>query len=105
MVQLQKDLAKLEKAGIQVVAISYDPAKSLVEFAKKRKITYPLLADPASRTIKAFGIYNKEAHRFIQGVPYPGTFIVNEKGVITGKVFHKGYRKRHSTEELIKAAK
>jgi hypothetical protein len=37
-------------------------------------------------------------------VPYPGTFLIDKDGVIRAKLFLDGYRERHATEELIKAA-
>jgi peroxiredoxin len=77
----------------------------LTKFADKRQITFPLLSDPESKTIIDYGLLNKEAKGKIEGIPYPGTFLIDKDGVIRDKLFHEGYRKRHSTEELIKAAK
>jgi peroxiredoxin len=105
LVQLQKDLKKIEASGTQIVAISYDPVPALKQFADKEKITYPLLSDPMSKSIKAFGILNQEAKGFTRGIPHPGTFLVDEKGVIRAKLFKEGYRQRHTTEQLLEAAK
>ena len=90
---------------IQVVAISYDPVEVLAKFADKRKITFPLLSDPGSKTIRAYGLLNKEAKGRTEGIPYPGTVLIDKDGVIRGKLFLEGYRDRHSTAELIKAAR
>ena len=38
-------------------------------------------------------------------MPNPGTFILDQEGVIRAKLFLEGYRDRHTTEALIKAAK
>ncbi len=38
-------------------------------------------------------------------MPYPGTFLLDSKGVIRAKLFLEGYRDRHSTEALIQALK
>lgn len=106
MVQLQKDLNTFEAAGVQVVGVSYDPVKTLATFAGKAKITFPLLSDSDSKTIEAYGILNKEVKisRF-KGIPHPGTFVIDQGGVIRAKLFLEGYRDRHSTEELLKAAR
>ena len=90
---------------IQVVAIRYDPIEVLAKFADKRKITFPLLSDPGSKTIRAYGLLNKEAKGRTEGIPYPGTVLIDKDGVIRGKLFLEGYRDRHSTAELIKAAR
>ncbi len=77
----------------------------LAKFADKRKIAFPLLSDPGSKTIVAYGLLNKEAKGRAAGVPYPGTFLVDKEGIIRAKLFLDGYRERHSTEDLLKAAK
>ncbi len=104
MVQLQTDLKSLEDAGIRVVAISYDSVEVLAKFAADEKITFPLLSDSDSEVIKAFGILNKEASGRTAGIPYPGTYLIDSRGIIRAKLFRDGYKARHATDELIKAA-
>jgi peroxiredoxin len=105
LVQLQKDLKSINDAGIQVIGISYDSPAVLKRFSERSKVTFPLLSDPESKTIDAYHIRNKVAKGKAVGVPHPGTFILDQEGVIRAKLFLEGYRDRHSTEELIKAAK
>ena len=68
-------------------------------------ITFPLLSDPDSKTIRAYGLLNKEAKGRAEGIPYPGTMLISADGVIRAKLFVDGYKDRHSTDELIKAAR
>jgi peroxiredoxin len=63
-----------------------------------------LLSDPDSKTIKAFGILNKEATGKAAGIPYPGTFLIDKNGVIRARLFLDGYKERHSAADLLKAA-
>jgi peroxiredoxin Q/BCP len=78
----------------------------LGKFADKHKITFPLLSDPDSKTISAYGLFNKEAKDTkVEGIAYPGTMLVDMDGVIRAKLFRDGYKERHSTDDLIKAAK
>ena len=105
MVQLQRDLKSIEDAGVQVVGISYDDTKVLKTFSDRMKIAFPLLSDPGSKTIDAYHIRNEAAKGKAEGVPNPGTFILDQEGVIRAKLFLEGYRDRHTTEALIKAAK
>lgn len=89
---------------MQVVAVSYDSVDVLAKFAKQAKIAFPLLSDAGSKTLEAFGIRNKEAKGSrIDGVPHPGTFIVNKDGIIAAKLFHEGYVKRHAAGDIIDA--
>jgi peroxiredoxin len=105
LVQLQRDLKSIEQAGVQVVGISYDEPAVLKRFTDKAKITFPLLSDPDSKTIEDYHILNQAAKGKAQGVPYPGTFILDQTGVIRAKVFLEGYRDRHTTDALVKAVK
>lgn len=105
MVQLQRDLKSLDDAGVQVVGISYDEPTVLKRFSDRAKITFPLLSDPQSKTIDAYHIRNESAKGRAQGIPHPGTFLLDQQGVIRAKLFLEGYRDRHSTEALVKAAK
>jgi len=104
LVQLQKDIKELEAANIQVVGISYDSVDVLATFTKKHKITFPLLADPDSKVIDAYGVRNERARDRQAGIPNPITIIVDGKlkvrGHLPGSVF-----RRHSTKQLIEMVK
>lgn len=96
---MQKDLKKFEQAGIQLVGISYDDVDILKEFADKKEITFPLLSDAGSKTIRELEIEDKN------GLPHSGTILVDRKNKVRAKIFYEGYRKRHPNEELLQAAK
>lgn len=86
--------------------MSYDDERVLARFAKKRDIGFPLLSDAGSKTIDAYGVRNREVpDPRIDGVPHPGTFIVDREGVIRAKLFHEGYKERHVSEQIIEAVK
>ena len=89
-----------------MIGISYDSVEVLAKFADKHKITFPLLSDPDSKTISAYGLLNKEAKGSkVEGIPYPGTMLLDKDDVIRAKLFLEGVKERHSTDDLIKAAK
>jgi peroxiredoxin Q/BCP len=100
---LQKELASLKEKKVRVVGISYDAIDVLVKFSDQQKITFPLLSDPDSDTIKAFQLMNAEAKGKIEGVPYPGTVILDKHGTIQAKLFFDGYRERHTPTDILKA--
>ncbi len=103
--QLQADKKDIETAGLQIVAVSYDDPKVLAAFADARGIQFPLLSDPDSKTIEAYGILNKEATGKAKGIPYPGTFVIDKEGVVRAKLFKDGFKDRAASAELIEAAK
>lgn len=83
--------------------MSYDSVDILKKFTDDRKITFALLSDEGSKTIDAYGIRNKSSRT--DGIPHPGTFIIDKDGVIKGKIFIEGYRERPPSEEIAEAAK
>lgn len=103
--ELQEAWPALEAGGVALFGLSYDAVPVLAAFAEKRGITFPLLSDEGSHTIRALGLLNRhvaEQHAFYgiqmrdehQGIPYPGTFVLDEDGVITEKRFEQSYRVR-----------
>ena len=101
---MQGDLKEIEATGIQVVGVSYDPVQVLSGFADKHQITFPLLSDSGSKTIRAYGLLNKEATGKAE-IPYSANRVVlGQNGVIRAKLFLEGFRNRHTTEAFIKEA-
>ncbi len=82
--------------------MSYDSVKVLSQSAKRKKITFPLLADMGSKVIDAYGLRNQSRK---DGIPHPGTVIIGTDGKVLAKLFHEGYRKRHHSQEIIDALK
>lgn len=54
-----------------------------------------------------YGILNDQVGRedaFLTGIPYPGVYVTDERGIVVAKFFHDTYKKRSSPEMLIDAA-
>jgi peroxiredoxin len=103
--KLQSSLKEIEAAGGQVAVISYDSAGTVKRVAAKREVTFLLLSDPGSKTIEAFGILNNEGKGKGKGLPNPGVFIIDQKGIIRAKLFHPGYMERAKPADIIQAFK
>jgi hypothetical protein len=98
-VELAQNAEKIRAAGLGLAAISYDSPAVLKNFSDRQKIGFPLLSDPGSKTIREYGILNEEAPKesFAYGVPYPGIYILDARGVVTAKYFEADYKERDST--------
>jgi hypothetical protein len=102
-VELDEELDALRKRGLGVAALSYDSVPLLEEFARRRKIRYPLLSDPGSAVIRRFGLLNPEftegdpAH----GVPFPGTLVTDARGVVQTRFFEKSYAERRTAASFL----
>jgi hypothetical protein len=84
-----------------VAAISYDTVEILKSFADRRKIEFPMLADPDSKTIRAYEVLNTEAVGQYEGMARPGYFFIDTKGTIREKFFETKYRQRFSGNNVI----
>jgi AhpC/TSA family/Disulphide bond corrector protein DsbC len=81
--------------------MSYDSQEILKYFADRRKIDFPLLADPDSKAIQAYQVLNTEAVGQFKGMARPGYFFIDTKGVIREKFFDAKYRERLSGNSVI----
>jgi peroxiredoxin len=97
LAELQTRTADLAKSGIGLAAVSYDAVPILTDFSTRRDITFSLLSDPGSVTIKRYGILNTtvpETNQQSYGIPFPGTFMMNAQGVVTSRFFEQAYQER-----------
>jgi peroxiredoxin len=98
---LQKDLEAIEATGARLVAVSYDSPAANAAAAAKLGLTFPLLSDPGSKIIDAYGIRNHEAKGRGVGIPHPVVYIVDEQGTIRVKLMRDSYRTRPESAEII----
>lgn len=103
IVELQSRLGELRAKGLALAVITYDSPAVLADFSKRRGITFPLLSDPGSQTIKAFGILNTtvDEKSTNYGIPFPGTFMVNRQGVVTARFFEDAYQERTTVSNIL----
>jgi len=101
-VQLQNAKERFEKQGLRLAAISYDRAPILMDFAKRHKIEFPMLADPNSQVICSFNVLNSEAKGMTKGMAHPGFFFIDESGAIREKYFEAKYTNRFTANNVIR---
>jgi peroxiredoxin len=127
-VQLQSRLKELEAKGLGVAAISYDPPEILSAFSRQRSITFPLLSDAGSATIRRYGILNNipeqalgpgrddptlkpDIQKYVTaagapsarmvGMAFPGTFVLDRGGRVTSRYFEDFYAERTTVASMI----
>ena len=127
LVDLQTGVAELRKRGLGVATISYDPPEILASFAKQHGITYPMLSDVGSATIKKFGLLNPvpewaqgpdkddpavqaEVQKYVSvirptaamvGIAFPGNFILDPQGRVKSRSFEDFYVERNTVSSLL----
>jgi peroxiredoxin len=124
---LQGRVTELQAKGLGLAAISYDPVDTLAAFSRQRGITFPLLSDAGSATIKKYRILNPvpeealglnkddpavkaDIQKYVSvvnpnaamvGIAFPGTFILDRKGRVTSRFFEDSYIERNTVSSLL----
>ena len=118
---------ELREKGLGLAAISYDRPEILAAFAKQRGITFTLLSDAGSATIKRYGIVNPvpewaigpdkdspavkaEVQKYVSvvnpnasmvGISFPGTFILDRRGRVASRYFEDFYIERNTVSSIM----
>ena len=101
--ELQSRYADITRQGLGLIAISYDSPDTHKRFAASRNITFPLVSDAGSAIIKQYGLLNEtvDPKSSTFGIPHPGTFIVDRKGVVVSRFFEDAYQERYTTATIL----
>jgi peroxiredoxin len=126
-VELQGRLGDIRRQGLGLAVISYDSQEIVAAFAKQRGITFPMLSDAGSATIKRFGLLNPlpewalgpnagdpavqaEVQKYVSvvrpnerqvGMAFPGTFILDRQGRVTSRFFEDFYIERNTVSSIM----
>ena len=110
--ELQSRYADLQERGLGLAVITYDPTATLAAFAAARGITFPLLSDEDSATIREYGLLNDamnpdrapEERRAVMermyGIPHPGTLALDPSGRVTARFFEAAIQERFTVSSI-----
>jgi|CXWL01.1.fsa_nt_gi peroxiredoxin len=103
MVEIQGRVDELRRSGLGVAVITYDPVAVLADFARRRQVSFPLLSDKGSAVIKRYGILNTivDPKNENFGYPFPGTFMLDARGVVTSRFFEQAYQERSTVASVL----
>lgn len=103
LIDINNSYKEITKKGYKAVAISYDSVEKLKSFKEKHEISFALLSDPKSESIKAFGVLNDEHKKGSDffGVAKPITLITDAQGIVQQKYFAKEYQVRPNLDNVI----
>jgi peroxiredoxin len=104
---------QFDAKGWNLAVVTRDSVEALANAKDRRGFNIPLLADPDSELINAFGIadpiYADPEHR-AHGVPYPIAVAIDPDGEVVGKFWHEagfgnegGYRTRVTPQDVLNA--
>lgn len=126
--ELQSKVDEIRARGLGLAVISYDSREVMVAFTKLHRITFPMLSDRGSATIKRFGLLNPlpemaldaarkdnpdvkaDTAKFVSvvnprdtmtGMAFPGTFLLDRRGRVTARFFEDFYIERNTASSLM----
>lgn len=86
--------------GYQVFGVSKDSVASHVKFKQKYDLPFPLLSDPTTEMLQAFGAWGeKKNYGKVSMGTLRKTFVFDEKGIII-RIIEKVDTKNHSAQVL-----
>jgi len=98
LVQLQSHLADFQARKIGIVAISVDPVAKSSDLARDHGLSFPLLADPDLKVIRAYGVEDEWNE-----IAWPAEFLVDAPGVIRWREMARSVGKRPSANDILRA--
>ena len=96
--------AAFAKAGVEVVGVSRDSARSHDNFCLKQQLPFPLLSDADESLCNAFGVIkDKNMYgRKVRGIER-STFLFDERGVLRRE--WRGVKVKGHADEVLEAAR
>ena len=86
--------------GYKVYGVSKDSQKSHVNFRSKYELPFPLLSDPTTEMLQAFGAWGeKKMYGKTSFGTLRKTFVIDEQGIIT-RIIDKVDTKNHAAQLL-----
>jgi len=126
-VELESDAAELRAKGYGLAVISYDSREVTAAFTAEHDISFPLLSDVGSETIRRFGLLNpvpewalgansddptvqadvrtyvsvvNPSERMV-GIAFPGTLMLGPDGRVTSRYFEDFYIERNTVSSIV----
>lgn len=97
---LRDNYQLLLAAGVQVLGVSIDSAKSHQKFIAKHELPFPLLVDEDKQLVQDYGVWQEKS---MYGRKYMGTmrytFLIDEEGKVE-RVITKVETKNHAAQLL-----
>ena len=98
-------IGNVEALGYKVATVTYDPAKDLSRFQRRRSLQLTLLADTGSKVIRAFGLFDERypAGTYIYGVAHPMIVVLDKSGSVTHRFSDINNQRRPTAQFVLRA--
>ena len=83
-----------------MASVTYDPVDRLADFATRQSIGFPMLSDPRSEIIRAFGVLDGRYPG--HAIAHPIIFVIDPQGVIRHRFSGREYTHPPDVELVLK---
>jgi peroxiredoxin len=102
---IQARLPEFEAVGVRPVAICVDAPEVSRDFAKKAGLTFPILSDPNTETIRRYDLLHAGSGPDGHDISRPAEFLVDSSRVVRWENFTEDVRVRARADEMLAAAR
>jgi len=126
-VELEREADEVRARGYGLATISYDPQEVTAAFTESNGISFPMLSDVGSETIRRFGLLNPvpewafgenaddpavqaDVATYVSivnpsenmiGIAFPGTMMLDTDGRVTSRYFEDFYIARNTVSSIV----
>ena len=92
---------ELDDLGIQVLAVSVDPAREARRVVEKNGLSFPILCDTSREVTRAFGLVHENGGLDGSDISIPAHVLINRDGrIVSRHVSRRGQDRIHPAEVL-----
>ena len=106
-IELQAIYQQFQQSGINLVMLTYDAPELQQAFIDRHNISYPVLSDINAESFMNLGVLREDISpgQRNYGLPYPGMIVIDNDGVIQGKLFIEAYSSRVESVSVLNLSK
>ena len=100
---MQSSIDELRAADAQVLAICADSVKENLDATLKLSLDFPLLSDPDTKVIKAYGLLHEDAMTAegTSDIARPAVFVIDRGGIVRWRQLTDNWRVRVRPETIL----
>jgi hypothetical protein len=101
-VELAGQAEGFRQQGLAVASLIPEPVDTLKDFSSRFGIRYPILSDAGSSFIRRLGLVDTGFKSdSLKDIPYAGTFVVDEQGIVRDKYFEESDTDRRTGGSIL----
>jgi len=98
-------LSEVERAGVEIVAVSPDPNERSHEMAQRLHLGYRFVADPDLAVTRRYGLVHARGGQQGEDVPRPTTVVLDRDGVVRWLWVSDNFQVRPDPNDVLRAVR